>query len=113
MGDSARGELTDSTGPYVRAHLQRARRWRTVGFTLGWSAPYVHLWVTRSAYEQWGYGFPAIVGGYLVGALGAELSSARLRPSTQEAEITTRSLDLSSLMRPDVGSGRSLRQLSP
>jgi hypothetical protein len=81
---AARGApLTEETRPFVTAHLQRARRWRTVGFTLGWLAPYLLLLVTRSAYVQPGLNPLALMaGGYLLGALGAELWAARnSRPS--------------------------------
>ena len=91
----ARGvPLTEQTRPFLTAHLQRARRWRTVGFTLGWLTPYLLLWVTRSAYDQPEVNPLALTaGGYLVGALGAELwATGRNRPSGA-AVIASRDLD--------------------
>lgn len=91
---AARGApLTEATRPFVTAHLQRARRWRTVGFTLGWLAPYLLLLVTRSAYDQPQTNPVALMaGGYLLGALGAELWAARHSQPSGAAVIGSRGL---------------------
>ncbi len=92
---AARGvPLTEQTRPFLTAHLQRARRWRTVGFTLGWLTPYLLLWVTRSAYDQPEVNPLAVTaGGYLVGALGAELWATRRSRPSGAAVIASRDLD--------------------
>ncbi len=92
---AARGvPLTEHTRPFVTAHLQRSRRWRTVGFTLGWLTPYLLLWVTRSAYDQPEVNPLAVTaGGYLLGALGAELWAARRNRPSGAAVIASRDLD--------------------
>ncbi|HEV2809913.1 MAG TPA: hypothetical protein VGV93_05895 [Acidimicrobiales bacterium] len=92
---AARGvPLTEQTRPFVTAHLQRARRWRTVGFTLGWLTPYLLVWVTRSAYDQPAMNPLAVTaGGYLVGALGAELWATRRNRPSGAAVIASRDLD--------------------
>jgi hypothetical protein len=91
----ARGvPLTAETRPWITARLQRARRWRSVGAALGWLTAYVELWITRSAYETtslvnaW-----TIVGGYLAGALAAELFTARSAPPSGAADLTPRRVD--------------------
>lgn len=84
--------LTDETRPYVSARLRRAGRWRTVGFTLGWLAPYAHLWLTRSAFGQPSLGYLTLVG-YVVAALGAELSSPRQSLASGAAELSVRDIE--------------------
>ncbi len=89
----ARGvPLTDETRPSVTARLHRARRWRTVGFTLGWLAPYAHLWLTRSAFDQPSLGYLTLVG-YVVAALCAELSSPRRSSTSGAAELSVRDVE--------------------
>lgn len=86
--------LTAETRPWVTRHLTRARRWRTVGFALGWSSAYVELWIVRSAHEApeivpgW---FP--VAGYLAGALVAELWAAFRTQPSGAAALTTRRIE--------------------
>jgi hypothetical protein len=88
----ARGvPMTDETRPYVTARLHRARRWRTVGFTLGWLVPYGHLWLTRSAYDRPSLGSLALVG-YVLAALAAELLPRR-RSVSGAAELSVREVE--------------------
>ena len=90
---AARGvALTAEVRPYVADRLRRARRWRTVGFTLGWLGPYAHLWLTRSAYD--GIDLPQLpIVGYVLFGLAAELLAVRRTPPSGVAALSARQLD--------------------
>jgi hypothetical protein len=79
-------ELTAESRPPVRAHLRRSRLWRTWGGALGATLPTLIDYALNGRVQVLGFGtdgqsaplgFGSIFVGYLVGALGAELSFAR------------------------------------
>lgn len=74
--------LTEASRSLVATYLERSWRWRVTGALLGAVIPF-------------GTRVPGLemLGGYLVGALAAELTHSRLRPATQPAaSLTPRSL---------------------
>jgi hypothetical protein len=79
-------ELTAESRPLVRRHLRRSWRWRTWGGVLGATLPTLIDYVLNGRVQVLGFGtdgqsaplaFGSIFVGYLLGALGAELSFAR------------------------------------
>jgi hypothetical protein len=79
-------ELTAESRPLVRRHLRRSRLWRTWGGVLGATLPTLIDYVLNGRVQVLGFGtdgqsaplgFGSIFVGYLLGALGAELSFAR------------------------------------
>jgi hypothetical protein len=77
---SAGLELTEETRPAVRRYLIWSRRSRTVGGLAGFVAPVLYAWVAEEAFgldatprDTGGASVLLMFGGYLVGALFAEL----------------------------------------
>ena len=80
---SAHGvELTEENRSMVTERLQRGRRIRTIGFLLGWSVPYITMWVLRdvsvfATNDLAGWSQSAFVPGYLIAAIAAEVTVGR------------------------------------
>src|SRR3954452_7187198 len=79
-------EVTAQSRPLVRRHLRRSRLWRTWGGVLGATLPTLIEYALNGRVQVLGFGtdgqsaplgFGSIFVGYLLGALGAELSLAR------------------------------------
>jgi hypothetical protein len=79
-------ELTAENRPLVRRHLRRSRLWRTWGGVVGATLPTLIDYALNGRVQVLGFGtdgqsaplgFGSIFVGYLLGALGAELSFAR------------------------------------
>src|SRR3954452_19657536 len=79
-------EVTAQSRPLVRRHLRRSRLWRTWGGVLGATLPTLIDYALNGRVQVLGFGtdgqsaplgFGSIFVGYLLGALGAELSFAR------------------------------------
>jgi hypothetical protein len=95
-------ELTEESRPLVRRHLRRSRLWRTWGGVLGATLPTLIDYVLNGRVQVLGFGtdgqsaplgFGSIFVGYLLGALGAELSFARpIASGRRAASVVPREL---------------------
>ncbi|QGG96149.1 hypothetical protein [Actinomarinicola tropica] len=79
--------LTEATRPYVTTRMRAARRWRSAGVGLAWTAPLLWELVHRSAYadlDAWVVPSLALAL-YLSGAVAAEVVAARRLPPGRAA----------------------------
>ena len=75
---NARGLHPDgSEREFIEPHLYLTRWVRSVGFIVGWSVPFVEIWVARSAYVQTSNGEAAVIAGYALGVVLGELLAPR------------------------------------
>lgn len=85
--------LTDESRPYVMRRLRSARRWRTTAVAIAWVSPWAYQIARRSAYDSLDHAWAVLLGGYLLGVIGAELWAARRTPRGRGALLEPRDVN--------------------